>query len=317
MTVTTLDLSHRKSFREGRQLAWDSTSLGALKKCARYYQLSIVEGWQPKGMRVHLDFGSWFHKAMEVFDHGRVEADGLQEKHLIAAVREMLVLSAKRTEDGAFVTYWQSPHESKNIESLIRSVVWYYDHYKNDAFHVIKLANGQAAVELSFNFAMPFDVNGEEITYCGHLDALGSYGGQTYFLDRKTSGQSLTERFFKQFSPNVQMTGYTLASKVAFETPSSGGIIDAVQVGVGFSRFGRSIILASDEQLEEWVEGAYQYIDNAEQYANDNKWPMNETSCSMYDGCQFLPVCSKSPGLRQRFLEATFERRIWDPLVPR
>jgi len=315
--VTTLDLKTRKSFWDGRQLAWDSTSLKALKKCARYYYLSIVEGWQPRAMRVHLDFGSWFHKAMEIFDHARVREGGLQESDLIAAVREMLVLSAKRTEDGTFVSYWDSPHEAKNIESLVRSVVWYFDHYRNDAFHVIRLNTGAAAVELSFNFSLPFAVEGTELTYCGHLDALGSYGGETYFLDRKTTGSSLSESFFKQFSPDVQMTGYTLAAQVAFSAPSSGGIIDALQVGAGFTRFGRQIVLASHEQLDEWLEGAQQYIDSSFRYHDLGRWPMNETACTMYAGCEFLGVCSKSPSLRERFLEATFERRIWDPLVPR
>jgi len=315
--ITRETLRERKSFRQGRQVAWDSTSLGSLKRCARYYFLSIVEGWAPKGARVHLDFGGWFHEAMEIFDHGRVADGGLTDEVLVRAVRHMMNVSCRRDEDGRFVGIWESGHESKNLESLIRSVVWYFDHYREDVFEVVRLANGRAAVELSFNFSLPFTLDGEDLAYCGHLDALGKYGGETYFLDRKTTGSALTERFFKQFSPNVQMSGYAFASRVAFEVPAMGGIVDALQIGVGFTRFGRQIILASDSQLDEWLEGTRDYINLAAQFADANRWPMNENACGMYDGCQFLGVCSKSPGVRDRFLESGFERRSWDPLVPR
>ena len=51
------------------QFAWDSTSIGALKTCPRYYQYSILEGWQPREISVHLIFGLHFHAALERYDH--------------------------------------------------------------------------------------------------------------------------------------------------------------------------------------------------------------------------------------------------------
>ena len=57
------------------QLAWDSTSIGLLKECARKYQLtmgSAVEpGWAPRAESVHLRFGQEVHTARHVYDSAR------------------------------------------------------------------------------------------------------------------------------------------------------------------------------------------------------------------------------------------------------
>lgn len=47
------------------QIAWDSSSLSALMKCPRYYQLSILQGWG--GSKVDLEFGGFFATAVEIY----------------------------------------------------------------------------------------------------------------------------------------------------------------------------------------------------------------------------------------------------------
>ena len=44
----------------------------------------------------------------------------------------------------------------------------------------------------------------------------------------------------------------------------------------------------------------------AESYAEADYWPMNDTACGMYGGCRFRGVCSKSPQVRERFLDLAF-----------
>lgn len=315
--VTPQSLSARKSFRGGVQTAWDSTSLGTLETCPRKYQLGILEGWVPSGDRVHLTFGDGFHKGVEFLDHRRVSKEELDDQDLILTLRHAMGAVALRADDGSFAGPWASDHTSKNLESLVRSLVWYFDHYRGDAFRVTRLENGKAAVELSFRFALPFDLGGEALLYCGHLDAIGEFAGQYYFLDRKTTGSSLSSRFFEGFSPNTQMSGYTWASKTGFAVPALGGIIDAMQVGAGFSRFGRQFVTRTDEQLEEWMVGAEIKIKQHLQFHDAGHFPQNPSACGNYGGCEFLPVCGKTPGVRQRFLESLFVRRSWDPLVPR
>lgn len=53
------------------QLLWDATSLTALQKCPRFYQLRIQEGWR-RPENTHLDFGSMLHEALETFQKARL-----------------------------------------------------------------------------------------------------------------------------------------------------------------------------------------------------------------------------------------------------
>lgn len=315
------DITQRKAFTGALQLGWDSTSLSAAKRCPRYYQLSIIEGWRPKHASEHLTFGTLLHSALEFLDKRRVATAThvLGDKDLIDALRFVMNAAGKRDPDGTWHP-WVSTHDSKDLESLIRTVVWYFDQYSEDAFHNFTLANGQAAVELSFRFDLfpNSSFNGEKLLYCGHLDKLGTYGGSKKILDRKTTGSALSPYFYAQFSPNVQMPGYTLAGKVCFDEDLSGIVIDAMQIGAAFTRFGRHEVTYTPGQLEEWLEGTQDTVLLfLNKYAAQGKWPMNETACGMYGGCPFQGICSLDPSQRARFLANDFVVQAWDPLTPR
>src|SRR5215510_6557569 len=55
------------------QWAWDSTSLGWFKECPYKYYLHMIEGWRAKGESAHLDFGIFYHQALENYDRRLVE----------------------------------------------------------------------------------------------------------------------------------------------------------------------------------------------------------------------------------------------------
>src|SRR6516225_1254300 len=105
------------------QYAWDSTSLGWLKECPRKYYYSQLCGYRPRGENVNLNFGLWYHEGLEHFDKGK--AMGLDhEEALDGTIQYML---CRTWIDGA---PWKSDHNSKTRETLIRSLIWYIDHFK-------------------------------------------------------------------------------------------------------------------------------------------------------------------------------------------
>lgn len=177
------------------QISWDSTSLGALKKCPRLYQLSIVEGWRPTPRpgspgNIHFRYGILYHRALEVYDHKK--SDGLDhEEAVIETVIDLVhgcmdwedlvdkEAAERATGDGHHVRKtteaggWQrligvwNPNDqldedkaaknAKTIPNLFRSVVWYLDRFgDHDPIETIQLANGRPAVELSFRFDAGF-----------------------------------------------------------------------------------------------------------------------------------------------------------------
>ena len=305
------------------QFVWDSTSLGWFKDCPRKYKYHMIDGWVGRGQSIHLTFGIHYHSALESYDKARAEGADHEE-----ALRQAVSRALKDSFG------WESDHTSKNRDNLLRSVVWYCEQFKDDPAKTVVLANGKAAVELSFKMELEFGPEaGKELwldpadgkdyekqtpyILSGHIDRLAEMDGGIYVTDRKTTGSTLYAGYFDQYTPHNQMSLYSLAAKVIFETPVKGVLIDAVQIAVGFSRFSRGFAYRTDSQLEEWMVDLKATLAYAESCATAGYWPHNDMSCNKFGGCEFRGVCSKSPEVREIFLESDFEKKHWNPLQVR
>lgn len=323
------------------QWAWDSTSLGWLKTCPRLYQYKMIEGWQEKDESVHLRFGIEYHQALQDYAACRI-AKIPHDDSVFDVVRALL----QRTGD------WRPDHEIKNRDNLIRAVIWYLDKYRTDPAETITLENGSAAVELSFQFSLDWgpeiaiNPNFTEVplagsaegltggqdqpeqsqpyTLCGHLDRVVDFQGETYIMDRKTTKSSLTPWYYSQYEPDNQMTLYTLASQVIFSSPIKGVIVDAAQISEA-PMFGRGFTYRTKDQIDEWLRDLRFLLAQAEDYAAEEYWPMNDKSCNNFRseadgkiGCPFKSICSKSPQVRGQFLKSQFTKgEPWNPLISR
>jgi hypothetical protein len=196
---------------------------------------------------------------------------------------------------------WLSDHNTKTRETLIRSIVWYVDQFENEYIETVKFSDGKPAVEISFSLDL-----GNGLLLRGKLDRLVDYGGDIYVMDQKTTGATITARYFDGWSPDTQMSTYTFAGQALYKLPVKGVILDAAQIAVGFTRFERGFIFRSKAQLEEWYESALYHIKAAHQATASSFFPMNHASCGNYGGCEFRQICSRSPEVRTQFLKADF-----------
>lgn len=296
------------------QLAWDSTSLGAFKTCPRYYEYNIVQGFRKKSENVHLIFGSHLHSMLECYD--RAKAEGASHKEATASAIE---LGFMLTFDSTLGRPWASDEPTKTRETLIRAVIWYLDKFEDDPMTTVTLANGKPAVEMSFRHEIDVrsDATGEDYMLCGHIDRLAHWQDQIWWIDRKTTKSAIYQDFFDRYSPDNQVSLYSFSGRIAFGIPVAGGVIDAIQVGVSFSRFQRGIIPRSKSQLDEWFVDTQYWLEQAERFAEANHYPMNEKSCSNYGGCPYRSVCGASPEVRSQLLKMQYSKQIWDPLSVR
>jgi hypothetical protein len=73
----------------------------------------------------------------------------------------------------------------------------------------------------------------------------------------------------------------------------------------------------TEDQIEEWLKDAQYHIELT-WAAAEHGWPMNDSSCQKYGGCPFLDVCSKSPSVRQDYLDGgKYVKRFSNPLGER
>jgi PD-(D/E)XK nuclease superfamily len=313
-------------FLQGTQIqyAWDSTSLGLLKRCPRLYQYTMIDGWSERNQSVHLRFGIEYHQALQDYDISR--AKGISHDD---AVHDTVAALLRRTAD--FHPENINPkHKRKTRESLTRSVIWYFEHFENDVAETIILDSGVPAVEHSFRFELDWGPqaaaidehsNSQPYLLSGHLDRIVRYHDEIFVMDRKTTTSTPGDYYFRQYEPDNQMTLYTLASQVILDSPVRGVIIDVAQIAEGFTRFVRGLTYRSPDQLDEWIHDLEYWLGLSEHYANHNHWPMNDSSCTMFGGCKFREVCSKSPQVREQFLKSNFDKLApedrWNPLKPR
>lgn len=294
---------------DGVQWAWNATSLTLLMECPKKYYYAQVIGWRAKGPSVHLDFGGHYAKALERYH--KLRADGQDHRGALASAVAGALDDTwlNREPDGSGGAPWVSDHNAKTRETLIRSIVWYLENWKDDPCKTVVLENGAAAVELSFQLPVS-----DSVTLVGHLDRLVEFQGDLYVQDQKTTGSSFSARYFDQWDLSVQMSTYTLAAKAVFNTPVKGVIIDAAQIAVGFTAFQRGFTFRTERQMEEFLSTVHHYVGQARQFTEAKQWPMNTTACDKFGGCQFRKICSKDPGQRERFLRADFEIKPFNPL---
>jgi hypothetical protein len=310
------------------QYAWDSTSLGDFKRCPRLYYYRMIEGWQEKDESVHLRFGIEYHHALQ--DYEECRANGQNHDDSVNTVVYNLL---RRISD------WNPDRETKagknkNAETLLRTVIWYLDEHKNDEAKTLIWKDGTPAVEQSFRFELTWGPEAERnerghllpeqpYVLCGHLDKIVVYQGQRFVMDHKTTTWYLTSHYFDRYEPDNQMTLYALASKVVLhqDHPVRGVIIDAARIEPEKSSFARGITYRVADQLAEWITDLKWHLAAAERCAREGYWPQNDTACDKYGGCKFREICSKSPKVRDRFLEGNFirqsEEEKWNPLRTR
>lgn len=215
---------------------------------------------------------------------------------------------------------WRSDDTSRTRMTLVRAIVWYLDRFQNDTCETIQLSDGKPAVELSFKFNLDFGPEsspGETYALAGHLDRLVRYQSFPYVMDRKTTKSQIGSDYASRYSPDNQMSLYSLAGQVVWEEPVKGVLIDAVQTQVNSTDFARFSAPRTEAQLAEWLRHLKFWLTKAEFNARQGEWEMNDTACHTYGGCPFRGSCGKDPAVRDMFLKTDFKRRVWDPTVPR
>lgn len=310
----------------GLQLGWDSTSYNAFDKCPRYYQYAIIEGWTYPSTNDHLRFGLIFHSATELYDRRRAKADD-HEAALLHVVRHILEACFDKLGEPINGVQprrlWESAQPTKTPRTLLRTVVWYLDRFKDDPLETLILDNGRPAVEQSFRFGLSDfadfkSCTGEEYMLCGHLDKVATWNDETWVPDKKTTKFDLSDQYFLQYNPDNQMAIYSIAGIVTLQAEIDGVIIDGIQILVNGSRFRRKQIPYSRDLLEEWLKDFRIKLLEAESYAKLNYWPMRRKSCGFGNNlCTFHKVCSEDTIMREDTLQGLFTKRVWDPLQPR
>jgi hypothetical protein len=286
------------------QLFWDAHSLKLLLECPRKYQYQILQGWVSSGDSIHLDWGIAYHEAMAKADMARAEGKSYYDQ-VDAAVETALSYPE-----------FEGATTHKNRITLVRSVVWNLEHFRSAPLRTIEV-NGKPAVELSFSFPTEIPTHTDEhFGLCGYMDGAADTDLGITVIERKSTKNALQQHYYDGFSPNLQVSMYTMASRIIFPTPARGVTLEACQTGVNFSEFGRRIFIKTPAQVDEFFREIVYWLGRADFFAQSGWWPKNEAACTF---CAFKKICGKDPNVRDQFFQdpANFKQHPWNPLEPR
>jgi hypothetical protein len=134
-------LAPNRSIIPGTTLQWcyDSTSLTLLQGCLRKYNFRLLQGYQPRELPPPLSWGRDFHTCKETYH--KCIASGLDHETSVLRTAKLAMLLGERL---------LSLDTSRTKETLVRSVVWYLEEYRDDPLKTALLPDGSPAVELSF-----------------------------------------------------------------------------------------------------------------------------------------------------------------------
>ncbi len=326
------------------QLRWSATALGVAMTCWRKYFYHYVLKLRNPERSADLDWGTFLHESLAVFD-GVIYAGGTEGDATEAAVRKAMELtetlervracrecgvdlpsigaercprcnvvvdadSTMREE----VRFWSSTKTNKTRATLLRAIA----NYADDLAVISPLVlPGSPVAEVKFELA-PVD----GFTVYGRLDGLieGDYGRRSAWIrERKSTKSVLSKFYFSTFAPHVEVSVQSMAAREGWAGAAGfriqGVMIEAIQTGVGFVRFGRERVAVSEERTAEfrktltWLwRDARRWAEATRQLAGKDiliplaadQWPMNESACY---NCHFRGLCAKAPSVRHRFYE--------------
>lgn len=288
----------------------DSSLIAAFRSCPRKALFEYFQHWKPKTPSVHLHAGAAYAKGLEVA-RTKFFLEGASSSDAIAAGLEALLVAY-----GDF----ECPLDSaKSLERTAGAYEYYFSVYPLEQDHAvpISLPGGRRGIE--FNFVEPIDVRhpetGDPILYCGRMDMVCQFAGQTFGEDDKTTSQ-LGASWPRQWDLRSQFTGYCWGAAKA-GLPLAGFIVRGISILKTKYDTLQAITYRPQWMIDEWYDQLIDFdVPSMIQMWESGVWGASlDHACNEFGGCTFRQVCMAAPEDRGNWLDTTFERRRWDPVT--
>lgn len=287
--------------------AVDSSFLNDLRSCVHKAYLSQMLHWKPKSTNIHLNAGGAFAKGLEV---ARKAYYDLSIDPQSATIEGGKALIAQYEEPSI-----EDADHAKSLPNMLGALGSYFQVHPldTDSLKPHRLPSGKPAIE--FTFAIPLSIcnpeTGEPILYTGRCDMIGEYNGQLFVVDEKTTS-GIGPTWFNNWALKSQLTGYVWAAR-QYGFDVAGAIIRGIAILKREFKHAESIQYRPQWMIDRWYKQTERDLARLIECWKEDYYDYNlDSACSSYGGCQFLKICSSNNP--EPWLEADFEKRVWDPL---
>lgn len=289
-------------------MALDSTMLRDFRNCPKKFQYSHLEHWKLKGEKIDLTAGHAFASGIEAVRRAFFDTGISRDDSLIAGAKALIL------DYGAAECPAENP---KSLSNMLGALSEYFTVHGLETDHLrpLRLPDGTHAVEFTFALPVPGEIphpeTGDPILYSGRCDMLADYNDMVFICDEKTTKQ-LGPTWPNQWTLRSQITSYVWAAR-AYGHDCAGAIIRGIAIRKYDYGHAEVILYRPQWQIDRWLAQTERDIKRMIRSWEEGYFDYNlDDSCSQYGGCQFLGVCSSNTP--ETWLEAGFEKRVWNPL---
>lgn len=308
----------------------DNTIVTAFARCPRYAYYRHFLHLQPKGVRVHLDAGKCYAKALEVtrLAFWTKDSPTYKDQALSVELGFRSLIKSWGYDPSTDRVFAQTKKEFHRVAEMF---ILHFQRFglRTDKFRP-HFMDGKPAVERSFTLQLDIKNpdTGDPILYHGRYDMLAEGMGGLWIFDDKTCSQ-LGATWANQWDFRTQFTGYVYGAK-AHGIPVLGAVVRGACFYVGHADFAESITRRQQWQLDQWWNDIHQLVHSMVEYYKMAKNSQTELppitlasifpatgmfneACKAYAGCEMKTLCeSREP---RRWLSG-FTTRVWDPRNP-
>lgn len=293
----------------------DSSKLETFKECPRKFYYSHVLGWRqdsPNGNDLH--FGTALHEALEyMLLYGATQAN----------VEPAFILFMKKYRE-KYAVETDPLFTRKNPASALTALQQYADTYGREKFKV-HFTEVAGAVPIGENA----DGSTREIFF--RLDSvLEDERGSISTMDHKTGSRN--DRAWRdQWNLRNQLFTYVHVLYTIYEGDHSriyGAVINGILFKDKSVELVRVPVRKTPDMMEAWLGEVNSWVDFLEHHLlllreemetghkpTMQSFPKNDTACTKYYGCQFMPFCTvwANPLKRSDAPPIGFVQEFWDP----
>lgn len=280
--------------------------LKTFRECPRKFELEYLQHWKIKKQSVHLHAGAAFASGLE---HTR---RAFYEQGLSASDSLEVGIAALLSAYGDFEC---PPDSAKSAARMCGALEYYFEAFPlaTDPLKPYIWAKGRHGIEFTFAMPLPFQHprTGEPLIYTGRADMIGERDGTLYIEDDKTT-TSLGASWTNQWDMRSQFTGYAWAAAQS-GLPIQGIFIRGISILKTKFDHAQVITYRPKWMIDRWLGQTLKDLARMEVMWEAGEFDYNlDEACNGYNGCLFRRVClSQDP---QVWLEADYERRVWNPL---
>ena len=315
------------------RIAWDATALKAYMRDPLAYYWQYVQGYQSVITPAPLLWGTLWHEVTRRFKQTLYESRAKRgalapgeigelltdrDQALLIGVQEAIALATAANMNDVAASGRKGDLKTRNLYTLIRSLIWWEAEYRDDDVEVVS-HEGKPLLEQHFTVPLGMKAStGEDYLLCGSWDEVVEDEDGQFILERKSTTTTLSDYYFLQFDPDVQIYTYDLVGSFMLpDNPLKGVVVEACQTVVGFSRFMRHEVFRTPEQRKRWLATLKYWIDRAEQDALNASWTLAmNCEASIFESA-YKQVQRRTPSHWKSMLESEMERRpLWNPLQP-